>query len=1418
MNSIRFPKALGVVFGFLLVPLSWGQVPWTEMQELVGEERGSGDQFGADLALRGDLLVVGAPSGWNEAGNRTGVVHLFNARRGEWLGLLAPPDGEPGDRFGASLAMAGSLVAVGAPGAAGPNGKANQGKVHLFAADSLELERTLEIPPDGGDEGAGFGAELHYDSGRLYVLSRTFQDTPSARVYEWDPVSGQLLTTYTPTGTGGGFSIFPSSFAVSGERVLIGASERVSFLTYENKVRIYERGNGQSVGVRETDLGQETTFAVLATDGERDYFLVLDERIQIRDAETNEILGTLEQPGDDPPDREFGEQLVMNGGIAVVSAPATPFPGPGGSTFFRGPGAVHLFAENNLELLGSLQPAGLQDGAQFGSRIAVSGTHLAAAAAARESGSGLAGSVFVWSVPETGPGAPELDAVNPGQLAVGGEQGTELQISGSNFAFADVEDYRIHAGDGVELEGADADGWAPVRFVDGSTLAVTVAEVDLFAATGSRDVVLRYGAGAADRVRLPGGLVIGPFVPESGIATHHPADSNRDGRIRGGELADFAFYAPQGGMPGVPVGEEADYVASAERIWKNGELYRQLSGVSLPGAWVPDPEGGADWIAVEQRQVEALDRLRLYGLPPAESYLVQVRPMEGTATALAMAIRNPEGYWELPGPIHPLTPTAGGEVDITFYADADDPQSRYRLGILDLIPPPAAAGELDRVLAESDRLLREMETALGVTFSDYYNQPLEQVPADLRLLVALGRLVEDGQMEGSLAWMQGQMEADPALVEELGLGVVDSLLAQSGLLELLQNSGSFGIAPGAASAAPMSSGAERTRDVGPRLSPADIASCTDLKAAIEEQDFHEGFKDDQVVSDMLNAGTFLGFLGAPGAAAGAALSTPALLGKIRSEYIAGTYPSFASMQLEVELDDLDYNETTCSPTSEWSLKATCSSRGYRLDGAIVDVLLQAAGSLDVATDMLKAGRAASAGNKAEAAVGVVERRIPNARGDTVRAAVSDTSTPALQEFAKAVRTASETGLFTIDPEIFGPIELEEGECAEAKSLLGKYSFSGNEFSPIAVGEDILSFYTIDFISQKFVNVPEEVKQSRIRLEAAAPSIAAGEQVIITAYADNIDGDQGVNWTVEDGSFQVTKDGANDGVSEIVFTAPNRGEASFQVGIEATSRADFCLPDNAGPATGSLYMPVGNEYEIQVFPDPSCLAEGNEVFLTLVDVTQGVQVPGQFTLASGSGLLGVLSESEAVYQAPEESTYVVVEAVPDDSPSLVLRTEFPAQCDKSGVLLITMDFMENVAGKEYVFEEATRMFGEIGFGEGPDTAGAGGLPLSPFAIDFGSLFGTGSISFSDSGLVEAFTFYAETGEGTIHGGSGSIAPTEIAVTWSIDGGQGAIAELSGGLNGTYETPLNVMQFRYLGPDENDPPGATGVVTIGLPLNR
>jgi hypothetical protein len=1314
--------------------------------------------------------------------------------------------------------MAGNLLAVGAPGAAGANGLQNQGKVYLFNADSLSHVRTLEVAPDGGSAGAQFGDSLSYAGGSLYVSSRVFQDTDSARVYEWEPQSGQLLTTYRP-GESGGLSVnFPTSFAAAGDRVLIGDQRQLGFANFVNTVQIYGRGNGNPLGVLETNLREGTTFAVLATTGDRDYFRVLDDQIQIRDSASDEILGTLEQPGEDPPDREFGEQLLIEGGILAVSAPASPFPGPGGSTFFRGPGAVHLYNAGSLEFLATLQPEGLRDGASFGSRVAVSGTHLAVAAARRDAGEGLGGSVFVWSVPETGPAAPELTGISPGELAVGGERGTELQISGGNFVFAEVEDYAVRAGDGIALEGADADGWAPVRFIDGNTLAVTVAKVDLFAEEGPRDVVVRFGRGAAERVRLPAGLTVGPFEPESGFTDPHPADSNRDGRIRGAELADFAFYAPQGGMPGVPVGEEEAYVASAEEIWKNGEFYRQLERVSLPGAWVPDPEGGPDWVAAEQRQAEALEPLRLYGLPPAERYLVEIRPVEGTATAVAPAIRNPEGYWELPGPIHPLTPMDGGEVDISFYADADDPEIRYRLGMVEVMPPPAAAGELDRVLGESDRLLREMETALGVTFSGYYGQPLEQVPSELRLLVAIGRLVEDAQMEGSLAWLRGQMEADAALVEETGLGVVDALLAKAGLLELLQNSGSFGITTGGAAARPMHAGTEPAGNGSPRLSPGDIVSCTDLKAATEEQDFHEGFKDDKVVKDMLNAGTFLGFLGAPGAAAGAALSTPALLGKIRSEYIAGTYPSFASMQLEVELDDLDYNETTCSPPSEWSLQATCSSRGYTLDGAIVDILLQAAGSLDVAADMAKAGRAASAGNKAEAAVGVMERRIPNARGNTAQAALADTSTPALQEFAKAVRTASQTGLFTIDGQIFGPVELEEGECAEGRSLLGKYTFSGEEFSPVATGEDILSFSTTGFISQKFVNVPMEVKSSRIRLEASTSSIPAGGQVVITAYADNIDGDQGVNWTVGDGSFEVTKDGASDGVSKILFTAPNRADSSFSVPVEATSRADFCLPESSGPAFGSLLMPVGNEYEIQVLPDPSCMAEGQEVVMTLFDKTQGVPVQGEFSLVSGGGLLGTLSGSEAVYQAPEESTYVVVEAVPADSPSVALRTDFPVQCDNEGVLLITLEFIEDVRGKRYVFDEPTRMFAELGFGQGPGTTGSGQLPESPFAIGFGSFIGTGSIAFNDQRQVKSFTFYAETGEGTIYGGSGSIGPSEIAVTYPERVTSSAITELTGGLNETYETPLNQIQIRYLGSAPGAPPDATGTVTIGLTLNR
>lgn len=68
--------------------------------------------FGATVALSGSHLAVGAPT---PAPIESGAVHLYAHRDGAWeaAGTLAAP--EPGDEFGAALAASGTTLVVGAP-------------------------------------------------------------------------------------------------------------------------------------------------------------------------------------------------------------------------------------------------------------------------------------------------------------------------------------------------------------------------------------------------------------------------------------------------------------------------------------------------------------------------------------------------------------------------------------------------------------------------------------------------------------------------------------------------------------------------------------------------------------------------------------------------------------------------------------------------------------------------------------------------------------------------------------------------------------------------------------------------------------------------------------------------------------------------------------------------------------------------------------------------------------------------------------------------------------------------------------------------------------------------------------------------------------------------------------------------------
>lgn len=131
-----------------------------------------GSRFGSSLAAQGSLLVVGAPGEKVGAATRAGAIYTVDfsgeplrATRitQDWPGV--PDNAEPGDRFGASLAIGDGWLAVGVPGEGRKDEQGHNqpgtGMVQLFAVSGTDLRPEDAIDqnylPGKAEAGDGFG-------------------------------------------------------------------------------------------------------------------------------------------------------------------------------------------------------------------------------------------------------------------------------------------------------------------------------------------------------------------------------------------------------------------------------------------------------------------------------------------------------------------------------------------------------------------------------------------------------------------------------------------------------------------------------------------------------------------------------------------------------------------------------------------------------------------------------------------------------------------------------------------------------------------------------------------------------------------------------------------------------------------------------------------------------------------------------------------------------------------------------------------------------------------------------------------------------------------------------------------------------------------------------------------------------------
>jgi hypothetical protein len=174
------------------------------VQILTAENAPPDAQFGASLAVLRGTLVVGAPGDVEGRGS----AYIFRRHGQRWLlrQQLTASDGEPGDGFGSSVAIAQGVIAIGAPTAQshGPDCLYVRGVAYAFApAHSRWFEQQkVETPDCEPDVGLAFNFAFGIAASRDRLAAEIpahFPDQPR-RAFIYEKSGGMFMPIATTIG------------------------------------------------------------------------------------------------------------------------------------------------------------------------------------------------------------------------------------------------------------------------------------------------------------------------------------------------------------------------------------------------------------------------------------------------------------------------------------------------------------------------------------------------------------------------------------------------------------------------------------------------------------------------------------------------------------------------------------------------------------------------------------------------------------------------------------------------------------------------------------------------------------------------------------------------------------------------------------------------------------------------------------------------------------------------------------------------------------------------------------------------------------------------------------------------------------------------------------------------------------------
>jgi hypothetical protein len=192
---------------------------WSQQQKLTANDGAANDHFGRAVAASGDVIVIGAEDDDLGTQSGQGSVYVFARSGATWgqYAKLTVEEGAANDLFGHAVAIRGDLVLAGAPAnQVGQN--AQQGAVYTFTV-AADFGFSILSASDGVS-GDSFGHSVAISGTTAVVGARAVGDLDGA-VYVFVRPFGSWTFQQKLTVSGNG-RFFGSAVAIEGDRIVVG--------------------------------------------------------------------------------------------------------------------------------------------------------------------------------------------------------------------------------------------------------------------------------------------------------------------------------------------------------------------------------------------------------------------------------------------------------------------------------------------------------------------------------------------------------------------------------------------------------------------------------------------------------------------------------------------------------------------------------------------------------------------------------------------------------------------------------------------------------------------------------------------------------------------------------------------------------------------------------------------------------------------------------------------------------------------------------------------------------------------------------------------------------------------------------------------------------------------------------------------